>query len=577
MPIGGNRKSKSMGQSYKADPMYAFAESFKNAADTVLNECNVDIFEEPSKVMRRPSGYETMRRFFVEGSYDDNANAMRADQVEDHISQMNEQFQNNVEAMYEHASQADYNPVIGLAFPIHKNILMNMVYDKGAIQKVTAVQPKFTMSMEKRILVDPDGNEIDMFRDQNLMTDAIDRSNPTVIIPLALPELEATDVLQACGGTKMDSLSIETFICAVKVEGVYIAVGDPDVDANGYLSNEIIATTAGTKDVWFKTNIQFKPGYNRYERTVVQPVSIKYKSDANGTITVLKDTISGTMDANKFNIYTGAGKVKEIRVAAKLDTANAMLDTCTVKWSVDDTVLVEIPNAVPINTTISPEEVKDLAALYQVNQLTKVMSLFKTTLANYKDDKIKRYLDTSYDMLPESQKSYGTFDYAPREGYALDHVEHRYKTFFDFFDTEVQKLLYALNDPNVTISVFGDPDLIRKITPTSYTYQTPASIGPVELDYQRTVVTSDKRVYQFIGSDKKRYDDNLTVVLCPRNSDRIIYRIYDYQMYVSNEIRNINNPALPAVHAFERWIITDYQPVQGRIKILNRSGFRPTP
>ena len=43
-------------------------------------------------------------------------------------------------------------------------------------------------------------------------------------------------------------------------------------------------------------------------------------------------------------------------------------------------------------------------------------------------------------------------------------------------------------------------------------------------------------------------------------------------MYISNEIRNANNPALPAIHTFERWKMVEYQPVQGRIQILNPSG-----
>ena len=45
-------------------------------------------------------------------------------------------------------------------------------------------------------------------------------------------------------------------------------------------------------------------------------------------------------------------------------------------------------------------------------------------------------------------------------------------------------------------------------------------------------------------------------------------------MYMSNEIRNADNPALPAIHAFERWKFTEFQPVQGRIKIVNPSGLR---
>ena len=175
--------------------------------------------------------------------------------------------------------------------------------------------------------------------------------------------------------------------------------------------------------------------------------------------------------------------------------------------------------------------------------------------------------------MDASSKFATTFDFAPRQYYALDHVEWRYKTFMDYLDTVATGLFQVLNDPNMTISVFGSPDLIRKITPTEYTYQTPSNIGPVELDYVKTVVTSDKRVYQFISSDKLRGNSNLIIVLCPRNTDRIVYRIYDYQLYVSNEIRNMANPALPAIHAFERWKFVEYQPVQGRIKVLNPTGF----
>ena len=71
-----------------------------------------------------------------------------------------------------------------------------------------------------------------------------------------------------------------------------------------------------------------------------------------------------------------------------------------------------------------------------------------------------------------------------------------------------------------------------------------------------------------------RWNDTLVVILCPHNTNRMTYRIFDYQMYVSNEIRNAANPTLPAVTAFERFLVDEYQPVQGHIVVKNRSGFR---
>lgn len=580
MPIGKiSTKTGFVGGSYSKDPMTNYVQSFAEFAKNLLNESSLDLFEEPKKVLRRPATREALKEFFCSNFMDENTNDPFVNDpgyIEDQHAMMEQQFENDVEAVFEHADMGDYNPVIGMTFPVHKNILMNMVFDKGAIQKVVAEGPKFTMSMEKRILVDTKGNEIDMFLDQNKMTAAIDASNPVYDIELTLPEMGTTNVLAACGGTKLDSLSIKTHISAIQIEKCYIAEGDIMPDADGFIRpNGPVATADDAKEyenVWFPTHIEFKPGYNQYERSFNSPVHLIVREDAT-TNKEISDTLAGTMDKNTFTVICAAGNVKKVMLSAELDTANHALDTCSVKWKVD-TKLIEIPNAIPLNVTISPEEVKDLAALYQVNQLTKIMSLLKTTLANYKDDKIKQYLDESYDRLPDRARGYMEFDYAPPTGYALDPLTWRHSMFFDALDTEVTRMLQSLNDPNMVITVFGDPDLVRKITPTSYSYTTPANIGPVELDYKRTVVTSDKRVMQFIGSDKLRWSDTLIILLMPHNSNRVTYRIYDYQMYVSNEIRNAQNPALPAVTAFERYIIDDYQPVQSRCRILNRSGLR---
>ena len=53
-----------------------------------------------------------------------------------------------------------------------------------------------------------------------------------------------------------------------------------------------------------------------------------------------------------------------------------------------------------------------------------------------------------------------------------------------------------------------------------------------------------------------------------------MYKIFDYQMYVGNEIRDTVNYQLPAITAFERFLFLQYQPVQGRILIANPSGLR---
>lgn len=573
--IIGEAPRQNMSDNYKYDPMHSYVESFVGLAQGILNENATDIYSEPARAFMSKGANEALKQFFVENSYD--PEGMTPDEIEDHIATMEQQYDNDRQGILEHVTGSYMNPMIGISIPMHKFILMNMVFDKGSIPKFVARSPKFTISMEYRILVDTEGNELDMFRDQNLMTDAIKKTAPEIEFELpALPFTDDNEIVHTyLGGLAgADHLSIETRVSAFKIDDQYFEIGDilPDPET-GYIEPDgEVATSAGVREVWVRCNYPFAPVYGEVERGLMANVQYEYKINDGGVkVTKINDLISGTMNKDRLNIQVLKGNIKGIRVTSRLDTSGARLTTCSVRWK-EKTDIVEIPNAIPIDVTISPEETKDIAALYNVNQVTKLMSMMKTVLGNYKDDLIRENLDTSYKTMDVRSKTYSTFDYAPREGYHGDHVEWRQKTFFDFFDSQMTKLYQVLNDPNMTVTVFGDPDLVRKITPPSYSYQTPSNIGPVQLDFTKTVVTSDSRVYNFIGSDKLRGSTEFIVILCPKGTDRIVYRIYDYQMYISNEIRNADNPALPNIHAFERWKFVEYQPVQGRINILHPTG-----
>lgn len=573
--IIGDRRQKNIASGYESDPMYAYASQVSTLMNNIKLESMVDGFKDARDLVMNESANATMRDFFIENSCD--RSAMTEREYDDHVVTMENQFDNDCEAIMEHVGVAEMNPVVGMTFPLHKNILMNMVFDKGAIQKVVAVAPKFTLTMETRILVDTEGNEIDMWLDQNLMTAAIDKTAALTEFDVTLPLTEDTEIVHdKLGGLAgADELSIETMVCAVLVKDVYYRVGDvlPD-EVTGYVEEGgKVAETAGTHDTWYRVMMPFVPGYQGYERTFMHPVKIQHWSNVGGEAKVVEttDMLSGTMEKSRLNIMSLKGNITQVRVRSKLDTSNARQTTCSVKWKAK-TSIIEIPEAVPLNTTINPESVKDISVMYNVNQVTKIMSLFKTALGNYKDDKILQFLDESYKRLDNRSKNYSTYNFAPRAGYYGDHIDWRRSNFMEHLDRHVTKLTYALNDPNMVVTIFGSPDIISRITPVEYTYQTPGQIGPMELDFQKTVCTSNKRVYQFISSDKLRNREDLIIILCPRGTERITYRIYDYQMYISNEIRNANNPALPAIHAFERWKAVEYQPVQGKIQILNPSG-----
>ena len=536
--IAGTREAKTSSQSYRTDKLYPFAKAYLEAAQGILSESSFDFFAEPQRALRNNAVKQTMKEFFVNDFVNEADETKTAEELEDLREQAEAQFENDFSGIMNEATyMSDYAPMVGMALPIHKLILMNNAFaNGGGIQKVTAVQPSFTISLERRFLIKPDGTKIDMFLEQNQIADAINSSLPMTNIELALPQQGGSgasdvDVLGVLGGSALDEISVESFVSGIFVANVYIAVGDRLPDANGWMTTkgEIADEETGDKtyDVWFPVKINFTPSYGKpgkLERILQKPVTIRYKTNAT-TVATIADTLFGALDNNIVTLTALKGQITKIMLSARLSASNAMYDEASVKWDVT-TDYVEIPDALGVNTTITPDEVKDIAAMYDANQVTKIMSLTKTVLSEKKDMTIKNYLDDSYNRLDERTSFATEFDFAVPEGYAHDWVLFRNATFMDFFDDLVTRMLYVLNDPNMTITVFGDPRIVRKITPKEYTYTAPSTIGPVTLDYTQTVVnTSDNRVYNFIGADKLRFGNQLWVLLNPRNTDRMCYRI----------------------------------------------------
>lgn len=596
-------ETPTLGAGYELDPIREFAEQFNNIAKSICTEGQLDYYQDTQTALNSPSARNTLKNYFLKESYDSNE-LTKPSQIEYHNKEMTQLFENDMKAMNEACAINSFNPLVGMALPMHKNIMMNMVWDKGGIPKKAAPNEKFTRTMETRLLVTPEGDEIDMWLEQNKMTKAMRHTNPwkthrftTTGDPGSTfatstkfnPITDATDGLGGKPG--VDHIDVESYISAVCIPNVVFEVGDILPDDNGFIPEVggTKATAQETHDLWIKTRLKFAPGYGEIKRQLMRPVGGQFKQSVTippattgGTATTsvetvqLMDVVTANITKDIFSVATMHGVISGVEVSYKLDASARTIEVCTVKWT-EKTDIVEIGTDEGINCTVSPEEVKDTSMLYNINQTTKVMSLMKTALANRKNDEIKEGMDESYHRLPQSQRFAGVFDYAPRQGYLLDHLEWRKKTFWDYFDTQITQMFRVLNDPNMTVSVFGEPDIIRKLSPTEVSYASPANIGPVDLDFSKTVVTSDKRVYSFVGADNLRTDQEpeLIITLNPRNSMRIVYVIYDYQFYISNEIRQNNNPALPNIMAFERYLFDEYQPVQGRVKIANPSGLRP--
>ena len=157
--IAGTRKQATVGaKAYRNDPLYAFGKAFTEAANDILTVENYDLFAEPLRAVRSTNAREALKEFFCKYFGDDENTTLTAEQLEDMHEDAEAMFENDMEAIQENSYMSEYSPMVGMALPIHKLILMNNVFSQGGgIQTVTAVQPNFTISMERRILVTPEG------------------------------------------------------------------------------------------------------------------------------------------------------------------------------------------------------------------------------------------------------------------------------------------------------------------------------------------------------------------------------------------------------------------------------------
>ena len=575
MPCVGERKTTSMGD-FSKSPMYEYAARFVDTQKAIFNEAQVDYNTDPIRATAFPASQEALKEFYLENSVIDPKDKISTEEYNDQIKMMSESFTNDLQAIRENAvaGMNSYNPLIGLSLPMHKYLMMNCVFAQ-AVPRFVAKSPTWTETMQTRWLVTPDGKKIDIANQQNMIYGAWKETNKPVEVPMVLPELNKTDILDKYFHVSKLShnLSVATHISAVAVEE-YVKAGADIIEISADGQNTITekkATEDGKALVWKPWKAEFTPGYGEYNRNIVKPVDMVLQEDATNT-SVFHDTIFASQKDNMFEINSG-GKVKAVKLSARYDASSRALKTNRVEWD-EKTTFVQIPESDGITVPVTPEEVKDIAAQYGINQVTKYMSMIKDVLENVKDDDIKNELDESYIRLDDDHKLAKTYDMAPPTNYMHTYVEYNQIVFMRQLDQFVTGLLTVLRDPNMQICIIGRPAIIRDLTPVEYTYTTPSSVGPVELDFKKTVVTSDKRVYNFISSDKLWGSDDLIVLLIPKNTNRIVYRLYDYQMYISNEIRDAENPQLPALTAFQRYKFFEYQPVQGRLRIANPSGLR---
>lgn len=578
---------------YSQEPIYAAAKQYANVIKSIKSEAGRDIFRETATCLADDYAREAIKEFYMKDTFDPNDPMYKED-----IEAQNEAyddaqlyFENYVDCVNENQSINSQNPVIAMTPPVFKDILMNNIWNQGIIPKMVTDTPDITIEREIRWMITPEGERFDMFRQQYKISKALEAVRPMKSI--YLPNNTKAGDIDVLG--RMFSVSKETehFDSDINISGIVaprlVKPGETIkkvlqldlTDANTmeeHTTNVVDYTNTSTSDevvenaVW-EVRIPTTPGYGESSKAYFNREVKISPAAADGTTVDTTVYVSGFLQRDELTISVNDATVKGVVLSARQAASSGTIVSPTGEWE-RISRLEKIPEATHLVTTVSPEELKDIAALYNVNQITKHMSIFKTILENYRDDTVRNFLDDSFRKMPWREGFSFIFDMAPRDGYALDHVTWRKATFMDAVDTWVTKMLQVLNDPNMAVNFVGRADIIRKITPTDYIYQSSQAMGPIPLDFVRTVTTTDNRNYQFVSCDKMRDNNNIIIILTPRNSERFMYRIYDYQTYVSNELRDPKNQNLPAISCFDRWRIFEYQAVQARCHVLNPTGYR---
>ena len=475
--VGEDKKVQNLGNMTK-DSMYTYASRFHDVQKNILRENTVDYSLEPVRALAYPGAVDALKEFFIENAViggetpDGREFQINAEQYEDERAMMEQAFRNDVQAIRESAvaGLATFNPMVGLSLPMHKYLMMNCVFAQ-ALPRFVAKSPMWTESIESRFMVNPDGTKIDIALQQNQIYKMWQSIQKPVETPIKIAEYRTVDILNDAFGVSRltENLSVETHIDAVLINA-YAKKGDTVVtmatNTNTSITNptvftETAATTDGLADMWFNWDARFTPGYGDAKRVMASPIAINVPT-ANGTITV-RDTIFATQADNMFEITSSSGIIKAVRMHSVIDPSKRNFETPRVEWA-EKTHFVQIPPQKGISINVTPEEVKDIGALYGINQITKYMSMIRDILQNVKDDDIKNFLDASFINLDNDHKLARTIDFSPRNSYHDTHLRWLQETFMSTLDHFITGLLSVLRDPNMQINIIGRPDLIRSIT-----------------------------------------------------------------------------------------------------------------
>ena len=435
--------------------------------------------------------------------------------------------------------------------------------------------PVVEFGMERRYLKDMEGNEYPLpesLYDADLVKSLMDAATGLNIKeePIEISKCRGLNLIDpkyipgVIAGDHTVELTQGITICKVVLE-----------DSEG--TEHTIPTNIGI-DI---TNHNFVKGGIRYDVL-----------NDDGTVKeTVTDELVGKVDfkSGKVTVMSSTDAVKSVCFRGK--TANRYNQRALDVIRRVENIEWVMPESGPrIDSAVTIEDAADALALQNIDVIADNINIMGSTLANFEDAEIQKFLLDSY----EAQKAGAAagivynelgdntmvveagYDTLPYEGYSIT-IPDWLKGAREYFERLIGAMKVKLRSTNMVIVAVAHPNIIRFLQDgINWVFSDDTQISGVKLNYNFGIYTSAQDRVHILTSLRLREEDGIRFVAIPLTQELITFKHYKYNVTIDRNYRHPLYSLTPNIMATQRTLTKEIFPVQGKMTIENREMFSPT-
>ena len=322
--------------------------------------------------------------------------------------------------------------------------------------------------------------------------------------------------------------------------------------------------------------------------------AIKYDVlDTDGT--TVKETITDELVGNvnfnegKITVMSTTGAVTKICLRGK--TANRWNQRSLDVVRTVEQIQKVMPESGPrLNSAITIEDAADALALQNIDQIADNINIMGATLANFEDAEIKMFLADSFNAQKEVTKNgvlyneigdnimiaEGKFDTLPHDTFA-GRISEWMKDAREYFERMIAALKVKLRSTNILFVAVAHPNTVRFLQDgINWVFSDDTQISGVKLSYNFGVYTTAQDRVHVVTSMRVAEEEGIRFIGIPLTQELITFKHYKYNTVIDRNYRNPLYTLVPNIMCTQRTLTFEILPVQGVMKIDNRSLISPT-